>query len=75
MRSMTRRALVLTQESAGHWFRRSLPPHVFSVAFPAEGEDRENREAARRWRLTDGDWRRFAATYCAGFLAITTFIA
>jgi hypothetical protein len=68
---MTRRALVLTQESARHWFRRSLPPHVFTDPLPA---DAENAEAARRWRLSGGDWRRFASTYCAGVVAIAAFI-
>ncbi|WP_238538987.1 hypothetical protein [Novosphingobium sp. AP12] len=72
---MTRRALVLTQESAGHWFRRSLPPHVFTDPLPGDVKDGENREAARRWRLAGGDWQRFLATYCAGFVAVSLFIA
>ncbi|AXB76228.1 hypothetical protein [Novosphingobium sp. P6W] len=75
MRSITRRALVLTQESAGHWFRRSLPPHVFSDPLPADVEAGENLEAARRWRLSGGDWKGFMAAYCASFVAITLFIA
>lgn len=72
MRSMTRRALVLTQESAGHWFRRSLPPHVFTDPLP---QDAENREAARRWHLGGGTWHGFLSTYCAAFVAISLFIA
>ncbi len=74
MRSMTRRALVLTQESAGHWFRRSLPPHVFAMPVD-DGAAEENAEAARRWRLSGGDWRGFLGAYCASFVAITLFIA
>ncbi|MBF7011926.1 hypothetical protein HWN72_10270 [Novosphingobium sp. HR1a] len=72
MRSMTRRALVLTQESAGHWFRRSLPPHVFTESLEEEDED---VEAARKWRFSGGDWRGFLTAYCASFVAITLFIA
>jgi len=75
MRSMTRRALVLTQESAGHWFRRSLPPRVFSDPLPVDVEDRENAEAARSWRLSGGDWRGFLTAYCASFVAIAVFIS
>ncbi|HUD30749.1 MAG TPA: hypothetical protein VMQ93_17925 [Novosphingobium sp.] len=72
---MTRRALVLTQESAGHWFRRSLPPHVFNDPLPEDVEDAENREAARRWRLRGGNWQGFLTAYCASFVAISLFIA
>lgn len=75
MRSMTRRALVLTQESAGHWFRRSLPPHVLSAPLEDDPEAAENAEAARLWRLSGGDWRGFLSAYCASFVAITLFIA
>lgn len=75
MRSMTRRALVLTQESAGHWLRRSLPPHVFTDPLPADVEAGEDREAARRWRLNGGDWRGFLSAYCASVVAIGLFIA
>lgn len=73
MRSMTRRALVLTSESAGHWLRRSLPPHVFTE--PLVDVPDEDVAAARRWRLSGGDWQRFLATYCAGFVAVSLFIA
>jgi len=68
---MPRRALVLTHEAAGHWFRRSLPAHVFEVA----DEAAVDAEAARRWRLTGSDWRGFLAAYCASFLAVSIFIA
>lgn len=70
MRSMTRRALVLTQESARHWFRRSLPPHVSTGPLEV---DAQNAAAARCWRLSGGDWRRFASTYCASVVAIAVF--
>jgi hypothetical protein len=75
MRSMTRRSLVLTQESAGHWLRRALPPHVFTEPLEGDPELAENAEAARTWRLNGGDWRGFLTTYCASFVAITLFIA
>lgn len=65
-----RRALVLTDESARHPFRASLPMHWRAV------DEMENR---RSWRLNFGldanDARQFAATYVASFLAITVFIA
>ncbi len=59
-----RRALVLTDESARHPFRASLPPHVRKFA-----------PLRNNWRMSQRDWRYFAATYCAGFLAVTAFIA
>jgi len=60
-----RRALVLTDETARHPFRASLPPHV-----------REDRVEARvpwreqLWR----DARGFAQTYFACLLAACAFI-
>ena len=75
MRKMTRRALVLTHESAGHWFRRSLPVHVFTQPLGVDVEAEENAVAARRWRMSGGDWRGFLAAYCASFVAISIFIA
>lgn len=75
MPSNTRRTLVLTHESAGHWLRRALPPHVFTAPLHEDVEAAENAEAARNWRLSDGDWRRFVGTYCAGFVAASIFIA
>lgn len=71
----TRRALVLTTESAGHPFRRSLPAHVFAVPVGTEAEAEENERAARRWRMSGGDWRGFLSAYCASFLAVSIFIA
>lgn len=73
-RPLARRSLVLTQESARHWFRRSLPPHVFALQAD-DGAAPENAEAARSWRLSGGDWRGFLTTYCASFVAISLFIA
>ncbi|MFO6429952.1 hypothetical protein ACLBKT_07640 [Erythrobacter sp. W302b] len=61
-----RRSLVLTDETARHWFRASLPPHVKRdlIPIPAEG----------LWRLTVADVRGVASTYVAMTLAIFAFI-
>lgn len=75
MRKITRRALVLSQESAGHPFRRSLPPHVFTEPLGIDVEAEENAQAARNWRLNGGDWRSFLTAYCASFVAVMIFIA
>ncbi|MFC3214178.1 hypothetical protein [Novosphingobium panipatense] len=74
---MKRRALVLTHESASHWFRRSLPPHVFRVPAWAESDGRAaaNMAAATAWRASGSDWRSFLSTYCSCFVAIGVFIA
>ena len=67
--SAPRRYLVLTDESARHPFRASLPPHVRAPLCddaPVE---------ARSWRLSRRDWRDFFGTWCAGFVAVTTFIS
>ena len=64
-----RRSLVLTDESARHPFRASLPPHW---------REHRHETAERRvpWRdLLLDDVRGFAQTYLACFLAITVFIA
>lgn len=74
MTKTTRRALVLTHESARHWFRRSLPRHVFYATSENEVAA-ENALAAQRWRLGGGDWRGFLSAYCASFVAISVFIA
>ena len=63
---MTRRALVLTDETARHPFLRSLPPHVRRIE--------PDEEPARRWRFTLADVRHFAAAYCASFVAVTVFL-
>jgi hypothetical protein len=72
---MKRRALVLTDEAAGHPFRRTLPAHVLETYGDPITEKQENEEAARKWRLIGSDWRGFLAAYCATFVAVFTFIA
>ncbi len=74
MMNMKRRALVLTSESAGHPFRRSLPPHVATTRFPADVEAAENAEARRTWHLSGSDWRGFLSAYCASLVAFAVFI-
>lgn len=61
-----RRALVLTDESARHPFRASLPGH--SRRAPV----RAVRTAD--WRLTASDVRGFATVYFASFAAVLAFI-
>ena len=61
-----RRSLVLTDESAGHPFRRSLPPHV--------KKDLHDIPAESLWRLTMDDVRGVASTYIATFAAVLVFI-
>ncbi|PLK23926.1 hypothetical protein C0V72_06865 [Porphyrobacter sp. TH134] len=61
-----RRSLVLTDESARHWFRRRLPPHVKRDLIPIPAE--------ALWRLTVDDVRGVASTYVASTLAILAFI-
>ena len=64
-----RRSLVLTDESARHPFRASLPPHW--------REDRiEAAEPRVPWReRLFTDVRGFAQAYCACFAGISVFIA
>jgi hypothetical protein len=65
-----RRALVLTDESARHPFRASLPMNLRAA------NDVENRLSWRlNFGLDAGDMRQFAANYAAGFVAVSTFIA
>jgi len=66
--TMKRRALVLTDDTARHPFRASLPPHVRLGIEPQE-------PVARRWRLTRTDWRDFLGAYCASFVMVSAFIA
>ncbi|MBA3862703.1 MAG: hypothetical protein CVT75_07880 [Alphaproteobacteria bacterium HGW-Alphaproteobacteria-14] len=61
-----RRSLVLSDESARHWFRSSLPPHVKRDLLPIPAE--------ALWRLTMSDVRGFASTYVALTAAIFVFI-
>ncbi len=63
-----RRSLVLTNESARHPFRATLPPHVTRT---------EEMPAANRsqWRPSLEDVRTFAAVYVGGVVGVTAFIA
>lgn len=61
-----RRSLVLTDETARHWLRASLPPHVKRDLIPIPAED--------LWRLTLADVRGVASTYVATTAAILAFI-
>lgn len=61
-----RRSLVLTDESARHWFRRSLPPHVRSELLPIPEES--------LWRVTADDVKGFASVYFAATAAVLAFI-
>lgn len=67
-----RRALVLTNESARHPFRASIPPIALERANEIE------KPAPWRKRLALGltrqDLETVAATYTAGFVATITFI-
>jgi len=61
-----RRSLVLTEETARHWFRMSLPPHIKRDLIPIPAES--------LWRLTMDDVRGVASTYVAVTLAVFAFI-
>ncbi|MXO89856.1 hypothetical protein [Pontixanthobacter aquaemixtae] len=62
-----RRSLVLTDETAGHPFLASLPPHIRSG---------EPAAAARpKLRLTRDDIRGFFAAYIGCFVAASIFIS
>lgn len=61
-----RRSLVLTDETARHWFRRSLPPHIRAELIPIPAES--------LWRLTSEDVKGFASTYFAATAAALAFI-
>jgi len=64
-----RRSLVLTDESARHPFRASLP---------AQWREQRHEAAEPRvpWRARlQADMRGFAQAYCACLLAVTAFIA
>lgn len=64
---MSRRALVVTDETARHPFLAGLPPHIRAV--PEVGPSQ------RTWRLTVQDVKDFLMAYCACFLAVSAFIA
>lgn len=61
-----RRSLVLTDETARHPFRASLPPHVKRDLIPIPAEV--------LWDLTKQDVRGFASTYVAATAAVLVFI-
>lgn len=61
-----RRSLVLTDESARHWFRKTLPLHIRRDLIPIPAE--------ALWRLTIEDVRGFASVYVAATAAIFAFI-
>jgi hypothetical protein len=61
-----RRSLVLTDESARHPFRATLPPHVRA--------DLHEIPAESLWRLTTEDVRGFASVYFAATAATFAFI-
>lgn len=62
-----RRSLLLTDESARHPFRASLPPHCLKV-MPEEAVG----EKRNRWSMQD--LRDFLLAYCACFLAVSAFL-
>ncbi|MBN9507116.1 MAG: hypothetical protein J0I69_13955 [Altererythrobacter sp.] len=64
-----RRSLVLTDETARHPFRASLPPHVCALAA-------DDLEPHVPWReRIYADVRGFAQAYCACFVAVAVFIS
>ncbi|MCB5424729.1 hypothetical protein H0274_05625 [Altererythrobacter sp. CC-YST694] len=85
-----RRSLVLTDETARHPFRASLPPHVTRGGGPIR-PGREIRVVSGGEVASKGEWageshgmqglaatdglRQFVLAYCACFVAVGTFIA
>ena len=63
---MSRRSLVLSDESASHPFRASLPPHVKRSVHDIPAES--------LWRLTMEDARGVASVYFAATAGILAFI-
>lgn len=59
-----RRSLVLTTESARHWFRMSLPPHVFRT-----GEPRRSGT----WLISRSDWRDVLTTYATAVVCVSVY--
>lgn len=70
---LMRRALVLTNETARHPFRMSLPSSVTQMG---AGEIEAQVPWRKRLGLEIGreDVRTVLMTYCAGFLATTAYI-
>ncbi|WP_170002906.1 hypothetical protein [Pseudopontixanthobacter vadosimaris] len=65
-----RRSLVLTDESARHPFRASLPPHIRSAGSPAPAKPARKRS----WMLTRDDLGGFLSAYFGCFVAVSIFI-
>jgi len=68
-----RRSLVLTNETARHPFRASLPPHVTARTAGDEVEARVPWRA--RLSLDSADMRGFLNAYCACLVCVGSFIA
>ncbi len=62
-----RRSLVVTDETAGHPFLASLPPHIRAGAAPVP--------ARPKFHLTSDDVRGFLLAYVGCFVAVMAFIA
>jgi len=62
-----RRALVLTDDSAGHPFLASLPPHIRQGVAPVK--------ARPTWKISRTDVRSFFGAYFACFVGALIFIA
>ena len=62
-----RRFLVLTDETARHPFRASLPPHVVRDAAPIP-------VARSNPMLTASEWRLLATTYAGALVAVSLFL-
>jgi hypothetical protein len=69
-----RRSLVLTDETARHPFRASLPPHVCRVEENERLNESLGESEAQSWRLTASDVRGAATTYFATFAATLAFV-
>lgn len=61
-----RRSLVLTDESARHPFRASLPPHVCRADAPVVTRP--------SWAITRDDVHGFVGAYFASLAAVAVFI-
>jgi hypothetical protein len=63
-----RRALVLTDESARHSFRASLPPKLRKLAFVRRLWSAQGSRSG--WRVNSAD-----VSYCGCIVAVSMFIA
>jgi hypothetical protein len=69
-----RRSLALTDETAGHPFLASLPPHVRRGIEVAQ-RNGEELPARGHFRFGVQDVKDFLIAYCACFMAVSIFIA